>query len=421
MNAEVPYLARLARQAAGQAMLWPPRQLFNGNIDMPVDVPDGGGSPQRYPVNAATSLPGPLVRAATGEEQIASDAVAPAHGADIEGGSRADLEPGSAAFAGPTAPPGVMPVTSAAPPPLPGATVTPVTSAAPALEPGAGVTPVTSAASGASVPPVTSAGQGPAGGIPVPRGAPDMHWPPQVASRRHSSSHSGPLPADQANSAGARPVAPPKEPQESSKPRAGGGTGRAQSSEPWAGPLWGAPVDLPEAVEFTPKADEAARRMISPSPAGPAAPSSGPAAAAIAASRDGHQTDNPGALVVRGAAGYPVPGAEAAAAPNWPREPAPVRNLIPPTLARTRPAPIPGSEPDEPHRKPRVSGQPNVSIGTIEVTVISPASPTPAAREAQPSPPVTRGWSRPPSLLASSAGRDRMRDGLRRWYGTAQG
>jgi hypothetical protein len=394
MKAEVPYLARLARQATGQAMLWPPRQLFAGDIDLPARLPDRGRSPQGHTVDAATSLPGPLAQAATGDEWIASEAIAPAHDADTARERWVGLEPGSTAFAGPTPPPG--------------AAVTPPTSAARALPPGAAVTPA------------TSARQEPAAVIPAPPGSPDMYWPPQVAQRRRIAAHSGPPAAGPPDSAGARPVAPPKEPSASISSRPAGGTGRAQPLGAGAGPLLGTPVDLPEAIELAPVADEAAQRAVSASPVRPATPPTGPATAATAASRRGQRTDDAGASMARGAADHRVPGAEGAAAPDRPQEPAQGRDLMPPPPSRTRPARMPDSEPAEPYHEPRAPGRPHVSIGSIEVTVVPPTPPTPAAREAQPPPPVTSGRSRPPSVLASSAGRDRLRDGLRRWYGTAQ-
>jgi hypothetical protein len=67
----------------------------------------------------------------------------------------------------------------------------------------------------------------------------------------------------------------------------------------------------------------------------------------------------------------------------------------------------------------RLTRPARVSIGTIEVTVVSapePAAPThPVAAPA----PQARRRPRPPSQLA--AGADRLREGRRRWYGTAQG
>ena len=60
---------------------------------------------------------------------------------------------------------------------------------------------------------------------------------------------------------------------------------------------------------------------------------------------------------------------------------------------------------------------PRVSIGAIEVTVVPPARP----ERIQPAPPPPRRLPRPASLLTGNAGADRLRDGLRRWHGTAQG
>ena len=424
MKAEVPYLARLARQATGQAMLWPPRQLFAGDIDVPGRLPDRGRSPRRHAVDASTSLPEPLARAATGDEWIASEAIAPTHDADTARERWVGLEPGSAVFAGPTPPPeaAVTPATSAARALPPGATVTPATSAARALPPGATVTPATSAARalppGATVTPATSTRQEPAAAIPAPPGSPDIHWPPQVAPRRRTASHSGPPAAGPPNSAGARAVAPPKEPPVPNSSRPAGGIERARPLGAGASPLRGTPVDPPEAIELAPVADEVAQRAESASPVRPATPPTSPATTAVAASRQGQRTDDADASV---AADHRVPGAEGAAAPDdRPQEPAQVRDLMPPPPSRTRPVTMPDSEPAEPYHEPRAPRRPLVSIGTIEVTVVPSAPSAPAAREAQPPPPVTRGWSRPPSVLASSAGRDRLRDGLRRWYGTAQ-
>jgi hypothetical protein len=75
--------------------------------------------------------------------------------------------------------------------------------------------------------------------------------------------------------------------------------------------------------------------------------------------------------------------------------------------------------PAHPRSAPRSGGprQAQVSIGTIEVTVVPAAKPSGA--EIPPAKPVIR--SRPPALIATGPGADRMRDGRRRWYGIAQG
>jgi hypothetical protein len=82
---------------------------------------------------------------------------------------------------------------------------------------------------------------------------------------------------------------------------------------------------------------------------------------------------------------------------------------------------VPGLEPGGLDQKPHGSGRPRVSIGTIEVTVVPPASAALPAAEIRLPAPAVPAWSRPASLLAGNAGAGWMRDGLRRWYGTAQG
>jgi hypothetical protein len=71
------------------------------------------------------------------------------------------------------------------------------------------------------------------------------------------------------------------------------------------------------------------------------------------------------------------------------------------------------------------ASSPRVSIGTIEVTIVAPPAQQPApgapalpGRQQEHTAPT---WSRPPSLLTASRRSDRLRSGLRRWHGTAQG
>ena len=389
MKAEVPYLARVARQRGGQAMLWPPRQLFSGDIDTPVRLPDRTRSPRRRAVNVATpSLPGSLAPAGPGEERSA-ETIASAHGVDTGDERRADLEAGT--------------VASVEPVPAPSAIAAPVASVEPVPAPSATATPV------------TSTWQEPAAGSPVTPGSRDIDWPPQATSHRPVVSYSGQpgsAAAGPANTVSAHPVAPPTRPLAA-------GSWPARPPGSWASPLGGGPVDLPEAIELVPLADEAAWG------AGPVLPTTPPSrseAAATAGSRQDQRTDDAGASVARGAAGIPrALGPEGAADPDRPREPGAVRELMPPLSSSPRPVAMPGTEPGEPYREPRVHGRPQVLIGTIEVTVVPPAPPSPAAGEIRPHAPVTRGWFRPPSLLASSVGGERLRDGCRRWYGTAQG
>jgi hypothetical protein len=72
--------------------------------------------------------------------------------------------------------------------------------------------------------------------------------------------------------------------------------------------------------------------------------------------------------------------------------------------------------------RPRPLGRANISIGTIEVTVVPPEPPAAPPPAAAPMPPVPmpRTWTRAPSLFGRSPAGDRLRGGTRRWYGTAQ-
>ena len=174
MKAEVPYLARLARQAAGQAMLRPPRQLFAGDIDMPVacrtaeDLPGGRPSPRPRAFLGRWRPPPP---ATTGSRREADrrGAMGADTGAAATGRPRTRDRPAAAA-----------PVRIA-----PGAR-TPCR----ATSHRAGRRHASRATAPAPQPP-TSAWQEPAAGIPVTPGRPDMHGPPQAAPRRRSASRSG--------------------------------------------------------------------------------------------------------------------------------------------------------------------------------------------------------------------------------------
>jgi len=135
------------------------------------------------------------------------------------------------------------------------------------------------------------------------------------------------------------------------------------SPRSWTDPLWGAPVGLPPTVSARPRER-----------AGDATQSAGTAAVGALLPSSGQAPQ-----------GNDRPGSHAG------RE-------------RRRQHGVPGAR---------------VSIGTIEVTVVPPA-PQPGRPE------DGRVLSRPgrqgaPSLLAAGPGAERLRDGLRRWHGTAQG
>jgi hypothetical protein len=104
-----------------------------------------------------------------------------------------------------------------------------------------------------------------------------------------------------------------------------------------------------------------------------------------------------------------------------PAGPAAQRDLLPPPAQDPWSRGRPGRDPaGGPHPWDFAAKRARVSIGTIEVTVLPPV-PAPPSQPIRPAVQPARGRTRPPSLLAASTGADRLRDGLRRWHGTAQG
>ncbi len=106
---------------------------------------------------------------------------------------------------------------------------------------------------------------------------------------------------------------------------------------------------------------------------------------------------------------HPAP-APARAPDSWadPRWGSPVELLEPPATSSTPGPPQPLAH--------QAAASPALSIGTIEVIVVPP----PAAPATQVAPRRPADGARPAPLLAGP-GADRLRDGLRRWHGTAQG
>jgi hypothetical protein len=393
MKAGVPYLARLARSAAGQPALRPPRPPFSGDIDLPAD-PSGYLSFPRRPA-AGPGFPGSLPAADGDGEQPAPEAPTPA--SQIDGTPTAGRPGGSAALEPVVA--GNAPARPARPEP-----------AAPSRT----------------------------------KPDPDLPRPPRAAPQRPGPAEvSG---AAVASPAGIRPVAPAAErgPARDARPAA---DGPARPPESWASSLSDGPVAWPDALQPALRADQPALRAeMVPRADQPALRAEmvpradQPALRADQADRRADQADRRAEMVPRVGPARPGPGGPAGsrqhqgtgdasgaaahrtalgpAAPaardlDRPREPAAVRDLAPQPASDPPPIAISGTGPGE----PRVPRRPRVSIGTIEVTVVPPA---PAAPEIRLPAPVTPGRSRPPSPFAASAGADRLRHGLRRWYGTAQ-
>jgi hypothetical protein len=376
MRARVPYLARLAQHAAGPAALRPPRQVFSGDTYTPGRSRDGDSSPRRRAITAtAPSFPPALPPSVTGDEPLTLNGITSPRS------QGAGAEPASgtpSATAGPTGP---------------------------------------TSDTGTSPLPVASGGQAAAAGGGPGQAAAAGRAAPQAASRLPPDARTGSsqpaitAPATPAND-GIVPNAAGTPP--SGRARRAGDAAQARPPESWPSPPWGAPVDLPGTPQLAPAAGDAGRRAVAPSRSGPVTL---PAEPGPVSSASQHQDRHAGDTDISATSG----SRDTAAHQDRSQPPATVREFVPPAASAPPSSARPDPEPDDTRQKPRVPGRPRVSIGTIEVTVVPPAPPTPPAPEVRPPAPVVPGWSRPPSLLAASAGAGRLRDGIRRWYGTAQG
>jgi hypothetical protein len=411
MRAQIPYLARLVGQATGTATLRPPRQLFAGDAYTPVRSPGRDDRLRgRAGYTTAGSVSGPVPPSNVAEEPPEQPGIPFPRGAGAFG-DRADGAP----------------------------------------EAHAGLAP------GAGVPPVPAPSRVRATGVPPTPGGLDMLGPPDLASRSSPApSSESPRGADTTSVAPVHvgPVVQPVTPLPSSGERPASDAARAQPGS-WTSPLRGTPADLPQAAALIPVTGDADRRVPlrpgatapppGPAPAAtdrphhgppltgpgiPATPPPGPAPAGTASPQLGPPPTGPGIPATPGGAALPggattpggptTPGSRNGAGQERSGEHAVVRDLVPPSGPACRPIAVPGPEPGVPHQ-PRAARPPRVSIGTIDVTVLPPAPPAPPAPGIRPPAQAARGWTRSPSLLAATAGADRLRDGLRRWYGTAQG
>ena len=396
MRARVSYLARLAQQTAGQVMLRPPRRLFAGDGYSPVYRPDRDAGPPpdaEGAVRGAQPVAFPLppggdpggVHAPQAPELTVSRrgnrGVARADGdldVPVVAVPQQPIIPGAPASpaAFPTAPPS-LPAPSAAPAvqAVPAVQALPAVQAVPAVQAGAPGAPVSRAAS-----PATQAEPG------------DAAVPAQAE-------HVGMMPPTQAEVSVAGP------PMAS---LAAADAARARPPATWPSALWDGPVDLPHVI-MQPEAGETGALVTAVPPSRPAtpatlaAPTPGPAPGRTGGPDPGRRTGGSAAPGAR----HQAPGQ---LAPPAPAEPG---HLLPPPAPTRDPVPALGLEPSGPSQKPGAPAQPGVSIGTIEVTVVPPAPPVPERPRAQ--------AARPGPKLAEGLGTGRLRDGLRRWYGTAQG
>ncbi len=408
MTAQVGYLGRLTSRDAGLTPLQPPRPLFasaayplEGTLDLSPGLSPGSGLADVLAGDAAEADADgfPLADAAAQEW------------AGLPAGPRIAARDGALAPSAPV-PEGLpAPPASPAPPALPASPG----SGLPALGPsGPGLSgPVTVGPGPGTVGPASRGGAGPAragdrapatADLSVPTdgsrtpdrkpgalaagsstpgtgsSAPGMVLPSAMTvSSSVTPSRGAPSPVTLPPVA---PVGTPGRPELASRGRA------AQS--PALDWLWGAPVELP------------------PAPATLLEPGRAPVTGVTGPSLAGG-TVRPPASDGPGAPGTPEGrdaggGGQAGVA----------RDLLPPSAPALRSdehAGTGGARREPPGR---------VTIGVIEVTVVPPARPARGAGEPRPAAQVPAVAPRAASWLAE-AGAARLRDGLRRWYGIAQG
>ena len=403
MRARIPYLARLARRDAGPTALRPPRQLFAGEAFTHVRPARHDDSPRwpaeniSAPVAARAPQPADAAEGPPASRWIMSPLGADASGDRVGGalpgvtGSAA----GAASAIGAVTPAGPV-AESAKVPPRPAPPAGADRAAVPA---GPDL-----AAQAAPQPPLAAPDpRDPLLAASYPPFAPPAR-PPRMADVGSVAVPAAPDPADQA-AVSPRP----------SRSRTGSPTVAATSAAtPPAGPAAHAAGPVRPGTPEAPADTALARPPVSPAsipqretPVELAQPANPPAG--LRASAPGNEMGIPSARGTLDAADGPGRSGGTAA----------VHDLLPsPGLA---PGPI---EPSglRPGGSRQLGGaaRPRVSIGTIEVTVVPPARPEPAA-DVQPPARAARGRSGEGFRPAASMGSDRLRSGLRRWYGTAQG
>jgi hypothetical protein len=384
MSAQVPYLARLAKRVAGPALLRPPRQLFPDDAHPPADSPDRGDSPLRDRRDVAGGLSRAVPDSGSGQELPAVPGIA------IQGGEHSgEHRAGGAAIVPAAAQTGDIraedmgdPAGTARPPtprPAPG---TPLRSPAPSPRVGDDTSSVTPAHPG---PPAD------------PLARPPRPLQPDTSQSLADDARGWPPGSSTAVPQRKTPVMPPR----TTGPVPVTGQIERPATAPWSAAAAGLAASPAIAQPSGP-------RLAGPEPADP-----GPA--------DQGRRHRNGPF--GGEASIPVrPRAQVAGDAGRPPGPATARDLLPPPASAPRPVELSGSNSGGSGQAPRGSAQARVSIGTIEVTVVPPARPAAVpAREIEPPAHAPHARFRPPSLLAASAGAGRLRDGLRRWYGIAQG
>jgi hypothetical protein len=417
MSARVPYLDRLAQRASGPASLLPPRQSAAGDT-WPVRPPDDGDSTRRHAEDAtSSSLPGPLDPdyheeppgppgitsrgENTGEDQanVASGAAAaPAQDmadlADTVPARPPVLPPGRAPKAPLASYRAALPQTERTP------TTTPTDTSTPPAPPGSPQTPADTTRTPATAPNNTSTAPTAPGSSPWPSVSPPTHIAPQSPLASH---HAAPPQTERT---------PTTTPTDTSTPPAPPGSPQTPADTTPGRLSLGTPVESPAAAGPAPGTGNTSRRPVTaprlalaasaePEPAGTARLNQDPPR---------EETSVPA-----------LPGLPGAVGPWRSREPTAVRDLLPPAAPAPQSTETSGPGPRGSRQDPHGSARARVSIGTIEVTVVPPARPVLPADRIQPAAEAPRGRPRFPSASTESADAGRLRDGLRRWYGTAQG
>lgn len=378
MRTRIPYLAGLARQTAGQAPLRPSRRFFASDAYAPVRPPN-----HRPRAEGDDSVTG-VVASPPGVDKPR----VPAAVTSSRGENAADIAPDHlgaiAASADRPAPAGASRPDAA---PAPERAGDPKLPARQKVAEPAAILPRVLPAEFTGLPTAAGAAEAMAPTATVPTVAP---------SRSHQNANGPAAPAQTPGLRGGcghaadpslvmpaiHPGAHPQMPSQSAEPAGWADTSRPNvAASPAVPPGWGMPVELPPRVD----------------PAG-----------AVPADAVGSPGVIPGVSLARDSVADP------------PSRTSAIRDLMPPP-APASPATAQSGNAKGGHRNAGGLSRASVSIGTLEITVLPPPAPAPASGDvpipAQPAP----SQAVVGSALAVGTASDRLRDGMRRWYGTAQG
>ena len=370
MRARVRYLTGLARHTAGQLPLRPPGRIFASDVYAPTRSADRPAFRPRTGPGVTDVVDHPVSSPRVAEEAPPSREARPAPGADT-GPGRPDIPtPTSAAPSTPAAAASDFSATPAAPAPATVAERVGPPAANPAPPAARATTKRAAVVPQPPVPPVP----------PASPGAEDVSLP-AVRDLTVAKSVTALPDPPRADTPAAKPP-PPVAASGASPVGATSSTSRELPTQPE--PKTG--VEAPQA--WPPGFDFLGKPVELPQPSG--------SATAVDANPLDDRTSPPA---------------------DRPQD-----DHIAPRTAIHDLLPVPRPVVEQPggsRRHPGAAAGARVSIGTIEVTVVPP--PAPAVRDVATPAQTARSRPRAGSALAVRPGSDRLRDGLRRWYGTAQG